>query len=84
MPMLGCNSKVLKARGRGRSRSSLTAVCRCGRDDSIYCESAPRRITAGLRGEWIPDREASVDDLAVLQVLRIQSGALSFECRSRN
>jgi hypothetical protein len=45
---------------------------------------APRRSTVGLPREWIPDREASVDDLAVLQILRIQSGALSFECRSRN
>lgn len=46
---------------------------------SLNRPPAPRRITAGLRREWIPDREACVDDLAVVQILRIQSGALSFE-----
>jgi hypothetical protein len=30
------------------------------------------------------DRDASVDDLAVLQIFRIESAALSIECRSRN
>ena len=51
---------------------------RC-RDTCIQRRDGSQRA---LRGEWIPDREASVDDLAILQVLRIQSGALSFECRS--